>query len=123
LVALVLTAPAAAAPPCGDQVLRDWSDNGRIDRLYPLSCYEDAVAVLPQDLRDYTDAEGVIARALQSAVRSEPARARLAADTSGSSSPPTLLLVLAGASVAVLAAGILGFLVRHASAGRTGPRG
>jgi hypothetical protein len=52
-------------------VLADWFDNGRIDRLYPLHCYEDAIDAIPDDLRDYADAEEVISRALQSALRGE----------------------------------------------------
>jgi hypothetical protein len=31
---------AAAAPPCAERVIADWSDNGRVDRLYALHCYE-----------------------------------------------------------------------------------
>ena len=73
LVALAASGPAsaAAATPCGDKVLADWFDNGRIDRLYPLHCYEDAIDAIPDDLRDYADAEEVISRALQSALRGE----------------------------------------------------
>jgi hypothetical protein len=72
-VALATPAPAsaAAATACGDKVLADWFDNGRIDRLYPLHCYEDAIDAIPDDLRDYADAEEVISRALQSALRGE----------------------------------------------------
>jgi hypothetical protein len=72
-VALSLSGPAsaAAATACGDKVLADWFDNGRIDRLYPLHCYEDAIDAIPDDLRDYADAEEVISRALQSALRGE----------------------------------------------------
>lgn len=72
-VALTLSAPAgaAAATACGDKVLADWFDNGRIDRLYPLHCYEDAIDAIPDDLRDYADAEDVISRALQSALRGD----------------------------------------------------
>jgi hypothetical protein len=69
-VALTLPGPAAAAT-CGEKVLADWFDNGRIDRLYPLHCYEDAIDAIPDDLRDYADAEDVISRALQSALRGD----------------------------------------------------
>jgi len=73
VVALATPTPAsaAAATACGDKVLADWFDNGRIDRLYPLHCYEDAIDAIPDDLRDYADAEEVISRALQSALRGE----------------------------------------------------
>ena len=67
--------PASAATPCGKKVLADWFDNGRIDRLYPLNCYEEAIDAIPDDLRDYADAEDVITRALQArcAATSRPA--------------------------------------------------
>jgi hypothetical protein len=68
LVALAVPAPALASP-CGDKVLADWFDNGRIDRLYPLHCYEDAIDSIPNDLRDYANAEEIINRALQAAVK------------------------------------------------------
>lgn len=71
LVALSIGGTAAAATPCGEKVLADWFDNGRIDRLYPAHCYEEAIDAIPDDLRDYADAEEVITRALQSSLRGE----------------------------------------------------
>ncbi len=65
--------PSSAAAPCDQRVLADWSDNGRIDGIYPLGCYEEAIAALPLDLRDYTNAEEIIGRALTNAVRRSPA--------------------------------------------------
>lgn len=153
-VALALSAPADAAAKtvCGDKVLADWFDNGRIDRLYPLHCYEDAIDAIPDDLRDYADAEQVINRALQSALRGRLAPGgqdptpgdssdggtttpggpgsggpngsgtgggQVAApevDTSAPSSVPIPLLVLGGMSVALLAAGGLGYLSRRRQA-------
>jgi hypothetical protein len=67
-VALGVASPAGAATPCGKKVLGDWFDNGRIDRLYPLNCYEEAIDAIPPDLRDYADAQDVITRALQAAL-------------------------------------------------------
>lgn len=67
VAALGLAGPAAASK-CGDKILGDWFDNGRIDRLYPLHCYEEAIDSIPADIRDYADAEEVISRALQAAV-------------------------------------------------------
>ena len=66
--ALSTASPAGAATECGKKVLADWFDNGRIDRLYPLNCYEEAIDAIPDDLRDYADAEDVITRALQAAL-------------------------------------------------------
>ncbi len=68
LVALSLAGPTAAAVPCGKKVLDDWYDNGRVDRLYDLHCYDEAIELIPRDIRDYSDAQEVISRALQAAV-------------------------------------------------------
>src|SRR5215831_1042538 len=68
VAALSVASPAGAATPCGKKVLADWYDNGRIDRLYPLNCYEEAIDAIPDDIRDYADAEDVITRALQAAL-------------------------------------------------------
>jgi hypothetical protein len=69
---LVAVAPAAAAPACGGAVIEDWSD-GRIDKQYPLHCYDEAVEMLPPDVRDYSSAEADMRRALQAAKRGNPA--------------------------------------------------
>ena len=69
-VTLVFAAPpAGAASSCASRVIQDWSDNGRVDGIYELSCYEEAVDAIPSDLRDYTNAAEVIGRALTAAVR------------------------------------------------------
>lgn len=157
-VALSLTGTAAAATPCGKKVLADWFDNGRIDRLYPPHCYEEAIDAIPADLRDYADAEEVITRALQSSLRGDLApggrdptpgndgsdgkggsdgtggsggsggsgdssdnsgdgpQAAPEVDTSGPSSVPVPLLVLGGLSLALLAAGGLGYVSRRRQA-------
>jgi hypothetical protein len=155
LAALSLAGPAAASA-CGDKILADWFDNGRIDRLYPLHCYEEAIDSIPADIRDYADAEDVISRALQAAVGGKLApggrdptpgdgssggtgsgggtngsggkdgngsgsggtdgEAVGAVDTSGPSSVPIPLIVLGGMSLALLAAGGLGYLSRRRQA-------
>ncbi len=161
---LVVASPAGAATACGKKVLADWYDNGRIDRLYPLNCYEEAIDAIPDDLKPYADAEDVITRALQAALRGEldeggrdptpndddpldgngngngnkgggedddgsggtgsgeNPEAAPEVDTSGPSSVPVPLLVLGGLSLALLAAGGLGYLSRRrAAAGESGP--
>ena len=65
LVLLVVAAPAGAAPSCGRQVIDDWFDNSRVDRTYPRHCYDDAIELLQPDVRDYSNAEEEITRALQ----------------------------------------------------------
>ena len=145
LVALSVTGPASAATtPCGKKVLNDWWDNGRVDRLYPLHCYEEAIDGIPQDIRDYSDAEQVISRALQAAVGgklakggddpspddgptrdpsapvpggSDPGDSEAAPEVEGgTSSVPIPLIVLGGMSLALLAAGGLGYLSRRRQA-------
>ncbi len=150
---LVVASPAGAATPCGKKILADWFDNGRVDRIYPLNCYEEAIDAIPADLKPYADAEEVITRALQAALRGkldpggtdptpngdgtesprgsndddgsggtgsgETPSAAPDVDASGPSSVPVPLLVLGGMSVALLAAGGLGYLSRRRSAGAT----
>jgi hypothetical protein len=150
VAALSLASTASAATPCGKKVLADWFDNGRIDRIYPLNCYEEAIDSIPADLRDYADAEDVITRALQSALHgrlapggkdpspsqsnsksggkgsssasgggTDPGTGPQAApdvSTAGPSSVPVPLLVLGGLSLALLAAGGLGYVSRRRQA-------
>lgn len=113
---------AGAAVPCGQRVISDWSNNGRIDRLYQLHCYEEAIEAIPLDLRDYTNAADVIGRALTSALRQQSsspeeevteAEAAPDVDTAGASSLPLPLLLVTGVSLALLAAGALGHLSRR----------
>ena len=152
--AMSVAAPADAATKCGKKVLADWFDNGRIDRLYPLNCYEEAIDAIPPDIGPYSDAEDVITRALQAALNGNlapggpdptpgdgspsggngggggnggnprdpsdpggsPPQAAPGVDTSGPSSVPIPLLVLGGMSIALLAAGGLGYLSRRRQA-------
>lgn len=147
--ALSAASAASAATPCGKKVLADWFDNGRIDRLYPLNCYEEGIDAIPADIGPYSDAEDVITRALQAALNgnldsggpdpspddespdlnggsggnqgsddpgSGTPEAAPGVDTSSPSSVPIPLLVLGGMSIALLAAGGLGYLSRRRQA-------
>jgi hypothetical protein len=90
LVALLgAAAPASAAPSCARQVIDDWYEDGRVDRTYPLHCYDDAIEALPPDVRDYSSAKEDIQRALQARMRNEPAPAATTDPSSGSSTNPT----------------------------------
>jgi hypothetical protein len=74
LVALLAVAsPAAAAKSCGRAVIDDWYDDGRVDGTYALHCYDDAIEILPRDVRDYSSAKEDIQRALTNRKRGEPA--------------------------------------------------
>ncbi len=115
----------AAEQQCSDTVLADWFADGRIDRVYALPCYGDAIAALPADLRDYTDASDVIGRALTSAARDQanapagddsgqPQATETALDSSSASTFPLPLpvILLFGVGLAVLAAGAVSSLAR-----------
>ncbi|MGI8885352.1 MAG: hypothetical protein ACR2G9_00320 [Gaiellaceae bacterium] len=146
---VALTLPGTAmATPCGDAVLADWFDNGRVDRLYQAHCYEEAIDAIPKDLEDYTNAQEIIGRALQFSLRDKLAPggkdptpggdggvinhppddpgdpggpgsdAAPEVDTTGISSIPIPLLVLGGMSIALLGAGGLGYLSRRRAAAR-----
>lgn len=104
---------AASASACGDRVVADWID-GRIDGVYPLRCYEEAVADLPEDVRVYSSAVDDISRALQARVHSVSGRAP-AGKIGGSavastvdarvSQPPLAVILLVAAVCAFLLAG------------------
>jgi hypothetical protein len=125
LAALVSTGTTRAASPCADAVLADWLDNSRIDRLYDLPCYQAAIDAIPTDLRDYTDAEEVIARAfqdvsgrrLQSLAPSPPGSVgpspSPAVAASASRAVPVPLLVLAAMALTLLVTGGLGYVSRR----------
>jgi hypothetical protein len=64
LASAALFAPSGAqAASCWQRLIDDWRD-GRIDNVYPLSCYRDALAKMPEDLRVYGSAENDIQGAL-----------------------------------------------------------
>jgi hypothetical protein len=126
-VVLALGEPAsAAAASCRQQVIDDWSADGRVDRVYPLECYHAAIGSLPPDIRDYTDATDSIERALTLAVRAkrgtpEPSAPRTpAVATSASGEIPLSLMGVAGLAAALLTAGALGYTSRRAAKSERG---
>jgi hypothetical protein len=70
IAALVLLAigvgPAAAKgrTPCWKTLINDWYD-GRIDGIYAIHCYRDALKHLPADVETYSSARDDIKQALQ----------------------------------------------------------
>jgi cobalamin biosynthesis Mg chelatase CobN len=65
LTTLALAGPAAAASKtCADDVIADWYGDGRVDKVFPLHCYQDAIRSLPVDVLDYSNAKQDILRAL-----------------------------------------------------------
>ena len=158
LVAAVLVAPAPAgaarATSCAKQIVNDWYGDGRVDRIYPLHCYREAIRSLGVDLKIYSGAEDDILRALAFAKQGEtdpgdaggvPGKgdgngkgngngngngnggettttdetvAGPSIDTSGPSSIPLPLILLAGLALLLLAAGGAGYVSRRAEARR-----
>ena len=53
--------------PCWQVLLNDWYD-GRIDHVYPIPCYREAINHLPTDVAVYSSARDDISRALQLAI-------------------------------------------------------
>jgi hypothetical protein len=72
-LALLAAGPATAAESCGKRVIDDWYADGRVDGTYPAHCYDDAIEILPRDVRDYSSAKEDIERALQARLLDKPA--------------------------------------------------
>jgi hypothetical protein len=71
LLGLLLAAgPAAAAKPCWKRLIDDWYD-GRIDKVYPATCYRDAIKNAGEDVQTYSTLPEDLTRALQSAIRTK----------------------------------------------------
>ena len=71
LASLVGAGSATAAAPCWKQLVNDYWTDERVDRLYPISCYREAMEHLPPDVVNYSDARDEIRRALLSAIREQ----------------------------------------------------
>jgi hypothetical protein len=117
LSALFTSTPAFGASACATAVLHDWSEDGRVAPKYSLPCYEEAIDALPTDIRDYTNAEDVITRALSSAVRATGSTRQASSETptvaAADRSVPLALYGLAGLALGMLSAGSLGYAVRR----------
>ena len=76
LVALVAfwAAPTASAEAktCADEVVADWYGDGRVDKIFPKHCYQEAIRSLPVDVLDYSNAKEDILRALAYARQGKP---------------------------------------------------
>lgn len=53
---------------CGQRVLDDWYDDGRVATTYPIHCYREAIADLPEDVQAYSSAEEDISAAMLAAI-------------------------------------------------------
>ena len=72
LSAVVSNTAMAKTKPCAKQVVADWYDDGRVGKIYPLECYRLAIAILPPDVLDYSNAKEEIGRALAFAKQGKP---------------------------------------------------
>lgn len=70
VAALSVGGTAMAAQPCWQQLINDWYD-GRIDRVYPVDCYRQALIHMPEDVAQYSSMRDDINRALQAAIAAQ----------------------------------------------------
>jgi hypothetical protein len=111
LATLVFAGSAAASRGCAERLLADWRD-GRIDVTYPVSCYRQALADLPEDVRVYSSAQSDITRALQSRVRTRSLQAAKSADNKHDQTGASPLLVVAITAAILVAAGSVAAALR-----------
>jgi hypothetical protein len=104
ILAAAASGTAAAKSSCATRLIADWQD-GRIDRTYPVPCYREALASLPEDVRVYSTATSDITRALHARLASSPRRTTAATAGGGGGGSVSTLVVLAIAGVLLLAAG------------------
>lgn len=129
-------AGASGEADCRKQVIADWSSDGRVDRIYPLDCYQRAIEAMPPDIRDYTDAHDEIERALSLAIRAKgpgdgggstaatPERTLATTEpATGETAFPASLLVLFGLTAVILVGGAVTWLGRLATRGPRGRHG
>jgi hypothetical protein len=85
--AAVSVAPAAAKSktPCWKVLINDWYD-GRIDGIYPIHCYRDALKHLPSDVDTYSSARDDIKQALQKRI-TQNRRGHTNTTTTGAATP------------------------------------
>ena len=68
--ALAIAGTASAAAPCWQVLIDDWYD-GRIDSVYSVQCYRDALEHMPEDVAQYSSLEDDLNRALLAAIASQ----------------------------------------------------
>ena len=130
--------PASAAAPCWKKILNEWTDTERISSDYPLHCYGEAINHVPEDLAQYTGIIDQITAARQQAARGTRTLQSANAPTSerttntpksgvynqtldklgptNADSLPLPLLILAGLSLILMAAGGAGLVTRRLKA-------
>jgi hypothetical protein len=100
---------SAGSAACATAVITDWTD-GRIDRVYAVPCYRQALRQLPLDLELYSSAPDDIQQALAHRIASTREARNLASSSNGpavaavvhSSGPPAQLLVMGVLAIGVV---------------------
>ncbi len=72
VAATLVFAPSALAKGCVDDMLDDWSADGRVDEKYALECYDRTLAEMPRDLFYYSNAPDAIREAKDARLRRFP---------------------------------------------------
>lgn len=73
LAVLAIPAAAQAKEPCWKELVNDYWADFRVDKVYPITCYRDAMEALPDDVSQYSDAQDDLRRALLDAIRGQRA--------------------------------------------------
>jgi hypothetical protein len=133
VLGLALATPplATAESACSQRVRLDWAADGKVDRTYPVTCYEEALENLPIDLSLYSSAEDDIRRALQSVVAAggnggsgggtqTTANAPPVAAAEDGDSVPVALIVLGGVALLLIAVGAVGVARRRSGGSSPG---
>ena len=83
--------PAAArsASTCARQIQNDWFKDGRVDGVYPIHCYSEAIATLPEDSKQYSSAAEDIRRDMLLAIRGDAPGGPGGPSTGGSGGSPS----------------------------------
>ena len=135
--AAAFASPASAESPCWRQIQNEWVKTDHVSSTYPLHCYREAIAHIPNDLRQYSSIEEDILAARQQAARGvrtvqahvDRNRSQTRDPQSGlynqamdslsptnANSMPLPLLILAGLSLILVAAGGAGLVTRRVKA-------
>jgi hypothetical protein len=141
VLALAVSAPPASAKtPCWRQIQNEWVAKDRVATNYPLHCYSEAIAHVPDDLAQYSSIidDIVAARQQASRVRRPAGHTPSKADTNTTDTPsrgvykaalnklgptnadsfPLPLLILGGIALIMVAAGGAGLLTRRLRSGK-----
>jgi hypothetical protein len=86
--AVAVAGPASAKTPCWQTLIDDWYD-GRIDSVYPVACYREALAHMPEDVAQYSSLEDDINRALAAVIASGKSGGGSGSNGGGGTTDPT----------------------------------